>query len=317
MKVKKLAVLLLVHKNTEQVKRLVNKMDDDNIDVYIHCDKRWNTGFEELKKFFQSKNNIYIIEDRVYTDLDSFNLAEAPLKMIGYSKKIGMKYNYYALLSGQDYPLVSSKELLDNLDCLYPKPLIDCVPYEKNNFVHTKFASYGLYRKCERTIYTKIRNRKIAHMVVFPVVVFWKTIGDSIYNLKRSFDRMNVGLYGGSAWWILPDIAIDYIYDEYRNNPKLMKLLSKAFTPEENFYQIMTMQSPAKNLVDINNFETEQKCKTYAHFRPEGKEITGHPYIFTIDDKDLISKIKNDYFFARKFDVQKDFKILDYIDSIM
>ena len=99
-------------------------------------------------------------------------------------------------------------------------------------------------------------------------------------------------------------------------NPKnkIINLLRKTHTPEETFFQIMTMKSPVANLVDVNPKEmVAQNCMTYAYFSDKDKPFKGHPYIFTVDDYSKIISLP--HLFARKFDETVDAKVFDLIDD--
>ena len=127
---------------------------------------------------------------------------------------------------------------------------------------------------------------------------------------------MGIPLYGGSAWWALPDVAMDYILSEYTANPPYVSALLGTNTPEETFFQIMTMRSPVKDLVHINPADmTEQNCKTWAYFSDVGKPFKGHPYIFTVNEYQKL--IASDAWIARKFDSAVDSEILDMLDSFI
>ena len=86
--------------------------------------------------------------------------------------------------------------------------------------------------------------------------------------------------------------------------------------PEENYYQTLLMNSSFKEEIDVNPPEmVAQNCKTYAHFLPEGRPFTGHPYIFTVKDTKCLMEQANNRFFARKFDETVDSDILNWIDE--
>ena len=126
--------------------------------------------------------------------------------------------------------------------------------------------------------------------------------------------REGVGVYGGSQWWILPDVVIEFILNEYESSKLSEYLLNNVFTPDETYVQIMTMRSPLRSKVKLNSVErVSQNSKTWAYFSDTGKPATGHPYIFTMNEYEKIAN-KKDCWFARKFDMDEDAEILDLID---
>ena len=52
--------IILAHKNPIQLSRLINRLDDDHSNFYIHIDK--STDIREFKINIQKKQNIYFIE---------------------------------------------------------------------------------------------------------------------------------------------------------------------------------------------------------------------------------------------------------------
>lgn len=91
----------------------------------------------------------------------------------------------------------------------------------------------------------------------------------------------------------MPDKIINYILEEKEISKKWFTKLLGTFTPEETFFQTLTMKSDLKDLVEINPIDMiGQNCKTWAYFFDEDKPFKGHPYIFTENEYDkLIKKI--------------------------
>ena len=308
---KTLAILILAHRNAKQVKRLVESLHHEDIDIYIHCDKKWDTGYNELKEI--ESESIFVTDKRLSTNIDIWTLAQAPIHMFS---NITKKYKYYALISGADYPLIPPEKMLAELNEAYPKPFIDCTPYDKTNWVYHKFSSYGLYRKYNKFINRHFKKSPYRKFLKAPVLYLTRYTLDKLHNPKQDLDKLGVKLYGGSAWWILPDKIMEYILEEYNKSDEYIEVLKKTFTPEETFYQIMAMRSPLAELVDVNPIDkVSQNCKTYAYFSSDTKPFKGHPYEFTIDDFDLLAEKSKDCYFARKFDIDIDSKILDKIDE--
>ncbi len=226
------------------------------------------------------------------------------------------KYKYYLLCSGQDYLIKPIEFVESELEKIYPKPLIDCTPYSKDNWIYKKFRTTvklvsfgawirehfkeGIIRNGFRLFrYTLVRIFSACHLASYDKLT------------KRGW-----ALYGGSAWWILPDVAIDFISDAYFNDQSedIKILLDGTVTPEETFFQIMTMRSPIQNLVEINPpTMVAQNCKTWAYFSDVGKPFKCHPYVFTTEEFEKLQK--SSCYFARKFDSDVDEKIMDMIDK--
>lgn len=227
-------------------------------------------------------------------------------------QKENKKYQYFALLSGQDYAIQNIDAINEELHSHYPEPFIDCTPYDRNNWLFYKFNSNRNILKSVNYIKENMRRGIIRKVCRGSLLVIQKLIGvihRTDYDLLR---KKNIELYGGSAWWILPDKIIDFILDE-KEKEYVQDLLS-TWTPEETFFQIMAMRSPISNLVHINPPEqVSQSCKTWAYFSDEDKPFCGHPYIFT---KTEFSKlVESECWFARKFDFCKDADIFDMLDN--
>lgn len=325
-----LAIFILAHKNYEQVERLVRRLTCSGVDIYIHCDARWNEGYEELQRL--KCDSVFIVNKRFQTDTDTWRLIEAPMEMYRFaSEDVQRQYKYYSLISGQDYPIVSIEEIVEDLNQNYPKPFIDCTPYDRDNWIYKKFDFYQFHKQFFMTRYQQYsrfyrwvnsKTKRGRRQIKKPVHIledfthYLEDTYDKVHNPKRKLDQLKVEIYGGSAWWILPDKIMEYIYSEYVKNDKYIRVISKSKTPEETFFQIMTMRSPLADTVEINPKEMVlQNCKTYAYFFDDNKPFKFHPYEFTISDTELLKKKSNTCYFARKFDITVDKDVFDWVDN--
>ena len=314
--------MIMCHKNAEQVLRLARRCISKESDVVIHADI--NMSSDEYEKLFQASKNIkglYLTENRYHGELDCRSLVDIAMEMVKMAKQVechrGTNYKYYALLSGQDYIIKSIEIINSQLNEFYPKPYIDCTPYSRNNWVYHKFKGNKSVHSFKKWINENFKKRGTPIRRFFNLlqVIFAKVVEKLSFTDHSVLSKNGIELYGGSAWWILPDRAINYIYNEYINNSKTVELLLGTWTPEESFFQIMTKRSPVGDLVEVNSYETvAQNCKTWAYFSDEGKPFKGHPYIFTVSEYEKL--INSDFWFARKFDITVDENILDMLDKI-
>ena len=108
----KQAILVQCHKNPKQVNLLLDALDDLNLDIYVHIDKKSNIGSE-----IKTGKQIHILPDEYRVDVGwaVFSQVEATLNLMRYAAARG-EYGHYLLCSGQDYPLVKASELSDFLN---------------------------------------------------------------------------------------------------------------------------------------------------------------------------------------------------------
>lgn len=298
--------LILAHKNIHQLNRLVDKLLSNDGYVYIHLDTKWQLSENDILSLH--KKGVKILEDRFSCFLDDWSLIEATKALIATAFEVTPDYekSYYYLLSGQDYPIKPLEELHRKLENEYPTPYIDCTPYHPSNWVDKKFRN-PLFNKtitCKKTI-----QRKFGLLLLKFINPFLKS-----HNLSRKFKEKNIGMYGGSAWWCLPDTMISEILDLFQDK-ELINLLMKVHTPEETIFQILSQRTSLASSIRLNPLNAvAQDCLTYANFcTPTKLPYKGHPHVITTDDYSYVTM--KDQFFARKFDENIDSHILDMIDK--
>ncbi len=308
--------MIMCHKNLDQVLLLSKTLLTADSDVVVHVDSSVsNDKYIEFLNAIKDIPNLYVTDKRIHGVLDTRTLVDIVFIMLSYVKKRNLTYKNYCLLSGQDFPIKPINEINKNLLANYPTPHIDCTPYDTSNWICPKFQSTPWLLKFRKSTLRKLKSknpiRKLLEKATIKLQNFLELLKLTSYD---KLTRVGVSLYGGSAWWILPDIAIDFIYNEYINSTKIVEYLLETRTPEETFFQIMVMRSPCKNDVHINPVhQVEQTCKTWAYFSDKDKPFTGHPYVFTVNEFDKLRD--SSFWFARKFDVQQDNEIIELIQK--
>ena len=321
---KKLAILILAHRNLEQLKRLIISLNHKDIDIFIHLDKKWELSPRQIEELERTNSNrVIVCDNRISGKLFDWSLVQAEMELIRKAKQIeGEKenyYHYYLLLSGQDYPIKSVDYILSFLRNSYPKPFIDCTSSNSKYFLKRKFMTIPFENKVLRYFLKKYKPSTINKTFQRLLKIPFYTVIFLIKKVKKvpsnKLITLSCKLYTGSQWWILPDLAINDIYKfYYHSDDNIVRILSKTFGPDESFFQIMVMRTDIAYLVDINDKYTNgQNCLTYAHFSDEGKPFTGHPYNISINEYNKIKILP--HLFARKFDESFDIEILNRIDK--
>lgn len=235
--------------------------------------------------------------------LDTWTLIQATMNLVNEALQKSEKYSYYMLLSASDYPIKPMYYINNFLDGNYPRSFIDVTPIDQSNWVWKKFDHFRWIR-INNMINSHVKSAIIKKIVKLPV-----RLSERVMDLLGHvpYKKTKYSLYGGSAWWVISDMAMKYIADEYNVNGKEIRNLSHSITPEETFFQTMIMNSPYGKELAINPVnQRTQNCLTYAYFTDDyfgdgDKPFNGHPYIFTIDDFFML-KDMDDRMFARKID---------------
>ena len=306
---KDIACLILVHKNIYQVLRLCNSLRHESVKIFVHLDKKMKVSDEERRMLQESSENLYVIPERMSCFLDEWSLVKATMALITNAREI-LRDNvgYYILMSGQDYLIKPVAELVEFLQINYPRPFIDCTPRSTSNWVYEKFAHTKL-----RIFARKLRRIIGVRGFLFISLYLEKIVPKKsvIYNKLR---RFRIPLYGGSAWWALPDKAIDEITGFYLNKKEFIDEYKWSDTPEETFFQTIIMQTSIADYVIINDpDERAQNCLTYANFETPTKEFVGHPHVIRAEDYSWL--VEKEQYIARKFDLDIDSSIFDKLDQ--
>lgn len=318
------AVLIMAHKNKDQVIRLIKSLESESFDFYVHCDSAWCLSDSDLADIKNCSNNVFIATKRIHGILDNWSLPQITLNLIDDAldneKSKNVVYSYFLLLSGQDYPIKIKNYILDFLEKQYPTPLIHVDSYKDEHWVRTKFMPVRWMHKID-DLHIKMKPGILRKLCVAPYAIAEKIEQKFYVTPFERISKYGIKLYGGSAWWILPHGVIDYINRSRKENPRLIKEYKRTWTPEETFFQTMTMNSPyaeylANGYPPIYDTEPgDQPCMTYANFITPTKPFRGHPHIITLEDFERIMSKKA--LFARKFDMNIDSKVIDMIDKMI
>lgn len=313
--------MIMCHKNALQVLRLAKTCISEQSVVIVHADSEMSKeDFALLNDFAKSNSQFFLTETRLHGELDKESLVHIVMEMIRTAKdceeKNGLKHRYYCLISGQDYLIKSLPYITNELTESYPKPFINCSLYDKNRWMYKKFRWNTFTNKLRVKVDIIFRNKRnpIRTFIMVFLLGLTKLMHGVLPSIYHQIKKQGAEVYCGSAWWILPDIAIDYIYDEYKKETKLVRLILQSITPEESFFQIMAMCSPVNNLIEVNTKPViDPNCKTWSYFSDDDKPASAHPYTFTVNEYEKLTQ--SDKWIARKFDTSVDEKILDMIDA--
>lgn len=277
----RIAHLIMVHKNPNQLIRLIKRLQHPNADIYIHVDTK--SDIEDFKHVL-TLNHASFINNRVNCNWGGNSLligiTTALNEVLSYNKG----YGFINLISAQDYPLRSSEELYQ-----YFKKNIG------NNFISYEPAD-SIWWKKARGRYEKYHFTDLN----FPGKYFVERIANKFLPTRKF--PMPVELYGGckSTWWTITEECAKHITEQLRHNHKLQNFIKYCWGTDEFVLTTLIMNSPFANKTNEDNMR-------YIDW----SEKNAHPKLLDNNDFDAIKN--SEMLFARKFEM--DEPVLDRIDK--
>ncbi len=295
----RIAYIILAHKLPGQLVRLVRKLNTKDVQFFIHVDKK--TGdetYREMAEPLREYDNVFFLKRHVCIWGD-FGHVEATLEGIRTILGMGLEFDYVMLLTGQDYPIKSNKQIHDALNKSNGNSFIENFALPSDRW---KDESGGMDRL--NYLYFNWRGRRRRFLKTQKIIP--RSFYDGLLRVAEILQirpRLpeNYTVFGGSSYWCLSRECIEYINDFVNQHPDYVKYFRQATISDEIFFQTILMNSPLKDHL-INNDMRYIVWTTSSH----PKIITRHIF------DELIST--ND-FFARKFDATVDSEIMDMLDQ--
>lgn len=313
--------MIMCHRDPQQVIRLASRCRTENTDVVIHCDSAMPPAdFDLVAEFVLGggTGHLHLTARRIHGILDTRSLVDITMEMVSRAREVerseGKHYQYYLLCSGQDYPIKPLPFIERELASAYPHAFIDCEAYANAPWMWRKFNANPAIIRYE--LWLRTHRRTLLRRGLFALELLWARSASALgLSARKRLEKQGVSLYGGSAWWILPDLLMQDIFEAYQQNTDTVRLLlEQTLTPEELFFQTMAMNSPHRELVELHpQGMAGQNCKTWAYFFDDDKPPQYHPYTFTAAEFPKLAA--SDAWFARKFDCNADSAVLDQIDE--
>lgn len=331
----KLAYIILAYKDVELVSRLIDQLRTDGSTFIVHvCKNAGNRYTNELKKLQKGQTDVYFCKRERGTHF-YFGLVKGTLNGLKFLNDNKIDYDYVNLISGQDYPIKTKKEILDFFKQNNGKqfmtnwpifPSLDS-PYFLN---HPWGSSRQIYRidryhiKFNGKVHSipEIESGRLTdHNLLNTLKIFLynsvKYIREGKWKeefilllLSRTLPRKRklpegISLYGGSTWWSITRACAEHILETNRKKKIFNSFFKYTLIPDEMYFQTHVMNSPFKNNIVNNNLR----------FITWGTEDKTHPIIYT---KEHFKLLKNaDGLFARKFDIKKDKEIIEKLDTFL
>lgn len=308
--------VILAHKNPQQLKRLIQKLQTTDVYFYIHIDANVNNiPFKEKLSLYQ---NVFFVPENLrehgtWGDIGIVKATIHCLQMIQHNQRSG----YVVLLSGQDYPLQTNPRIKHYLEKHYGTHFMACfaLPHygwgKYGGIDRLKFYKFNISNQRKDliqipSIWSPHFYRKKYFFLLFKMASKIKKHNLIRLFLPRKLDEP-IAPYGGGQWWAMPMETIHILLDYLQKHPNYEKYHQFTLLPDEIFFHSLVMH--LKN--EIPNFKLMPSI-TYVDWE---RKNTPLPVTFTSKDLEELIKVSKTKLFARKFDMEVDEEILDKIDQ--
>jgi len=271
-----LAYLVMVHKNAEQVRHLLESIHDDGNYYLIHIDAKAPMAFvSEIAQIVKERPNRRLMPSQSIR-WGGWEMVAVELEAMRLLMEWG-DWTHFLNLSGQDFPLVTQNQLRRDLDAAGDRSFM---------LRFDPVAQWGelpsLRRYQRRNVWIGRRH------VPLP--------------LPRSPRLRRDQWVGSSQWKILSRAAVEYVLDA-PESVAMRRNFQHGFIPDECYVPTVLFGSPLADRIDPD----------YKRYIDWSDGPVPPPQILHL--KDLRSILESGAYFARKFDATVDADILDALTA--
>lgn len=284
--VKKHAYLIMAHNNLRILQVLLMLLDDERNDIYIHIDKKVKSfNFEQYKNICHNSQIIFV-KKRI--DIRWGRCQQTDAEMALFTEAYSYyHYDYYHLISGVDLPLKTQ----DEIHAFFQG-------YSENFISFSNPISHSTYERLSLFYHIPVK-----HMKSSIVEHFFRQIQRILgVNRFRKWERRGYTFEKGANWVSLTNDAVGLLIRERKTIRKMTRFSHCA---DEVYKQIILKKAGVPIYKDHEGNTVSMRYTDWS--RGDGN----HPYVFRMADYELL--LGSDKLFARKFDQQVDFQIVEAI----
>jgi hypothetical protein len=312
----KIAYIVLAHRYPEQLIRLIHRLNTENASFFVHFDKKTDDKtYQELVSGLSHLPNVYFLK-RYTCYWGDFSIVKASLEGIKEIFRRNIQFDWLIFLSGQDYPVKSTRQIeqffqenegkvfiqyVDNSvqsDGLWPTRNYDNIDYWHFRLYKLRFVfpgalilnSYNRYCKSNQTWFRLLALLWSGLMFLFPIKV------------KRKFPD-GLEPFRGSQFCCLPRECVEYVHNLIQENSPVVNFFKYVDIPDELFFQTIIINSPFKDKVINDNL----------FYIDWDNPNPSRPRVFVKSDFERL--VNSSKLFARKFDLTRDANIFDMLDQ--
>ncbi|TKC09327.1 beta-1,6-N-acetylglucosaminyltransferase [Pedobacter frigoris] len=276
----KLAHIILAHSKPLQLRRLIDSLQDESVKSFVHLDAKCNADEYDLP----NEQGLEMITPRFDVSWGGFSQVMAIVSSIRCVLNSGEVYDYINLISGQDYPL---------------KPVSAFKAFLEKNagkiFMEFHLPGHAWVKEAIQRIskyhFTdfKFKGRYLLERIINTLIPARK--------IPKDFT-----IIGHSTWFTIDWESALYVVKFFDENPSFIRRFNYTWGADELLIQSVLFNSHLRSKIVNDNLR-------YIDWS-EGK---ASPRILTMADAKNLRD--TNCFFGRKFDMEIDQDIVDYLDT--
>lgn len=290
------AFLIIAHNNWWQLKQLIQLLDAENHDIYIHIDKKSKSFDEKFLFNITSKSKLYFFQEY---EVFWGGFSQVQVELFLFEKSCSQEYDYYHLISGVDLPLKNNKEIDTFFERHKGKEFI---LYDEAKLKNDPEIS----RRAKYYHYLQNYRRRYAQKWKNEFFTFWERVSlllQIILHINR-VKKLDWTIKYGSNW---VSVTNDLVIELLKQKEKITKVFSCTNCADELFVQTVAYNCGFKDKI----YHPEDGMTANARFIDWTRGKNGNPYTFRNQDYRSLQANKN--LFARKFSESIDKEIIQRI----
>ncbi len=280
------AYLIIAHDQFDLLEKLLECIDDERNDIYLHVDSHAPFEPERIEKLVRNSRIEFV--PRIHIKWGGFDMVRCEYALLEAALESGRHYDYVHLISGADLPLKNQDEIHSFFDAN----------------LGSEFVHFGAQTPSEK----ELERVRYYHFVSGRRNLFNRTVTKLETVLQRALgvDRVkDLTVQRGSQWFSVTGDFAKYLVSQ---KSFVFKHFKNTFIPDEFFVQTVLINSGfAENLYSKKFDDDHNACVRYIDWN------RGHPYTFKSEDYDEL--MNSGCLFARKFSMLEDKKIVKMITS--
>lgn len=300
----KIAYLIMTYRDPELLYRMVNALEDSG-DFFVYVDKK--TDIKPYVELLKNHANVVFISNRRKISWGGWSIVKGNLDMLVAAYNDPKHYDRFVMLSGQDYPLYSNKEIVEtfkaNKDVEYimayniakSKSVSDHKKTTKKWFFDCPFKNRFLYR-CYRA---------------FMYYAF--TVPFTPNKIQVKLGGNWVDPYFGQMLSAFTRDGAELLIDTYKNDKQFNRRMKHVHAPDEIYWHTVIFNSHLKS----NTLEKGADHVMTENFGWAPLHYHNYDIKTSVYSKENFDELKNcGYMFCRKVVPGVSDELMDMIDHM-